>query len=66
MSKEDSQNCWDHIKCPKEIKESCEAYKYDMGGSCFYIHRVIERCPGFNNLGECTDCLWYSKNVYKG
>ena len=37
MKEKEAKNCWEFMKCPKYIKENCEAYKRGLGQRCWQI-----------------------------
>ena len=63
-SKEDeSQNCWEFLKCSKEIRDKCMIYKRKLGGTCWFIIEDIRReCYCYNKYDGCFNCPWYKKN----
>ena len=61
---DEPQNCWEFMKCPKEIRQKCKVYKRDFGKECwFLIKDVTEGCYASKKYGACINCPWYKKNT---
>jgi len=59
--KKDLQNCWEYMKCPKNMRENCESYTEGYGKECWLIAKHnLKRCP--THPDSCFNCLWYKKN----
>ncbi len=54
------KNCWEFMRCPKETREKCNAYKLDSGDDCWFLTNFISKRP--MNKGGCFTCPWFKKN----
>jgi hypothetical protein len=63
--KSSKNNCWDYLKCPKEIKQKCESYKIDLGTECWLVSEEVETgCYGYKKYNSCLKCPFYKiKNL---
>jgi len=53
------KNCWEFMKCPKEIREKCETYKLDSGDDCWFLSDLDNGCLYFKEKGGCINCPWF-------
>ena len=59
--KKDLQNCWEYMKCPKNMRENCEAYTEGYGKECWLIAKHnLKGCS--TQPDSCFNCPWYKKN----
>ena len=64
IKEKEAKNCWEFMKCPKYIKENCEAYKRGLGQRCWQIaENEVKGCNGFNKQYGCSICPWFIKNA---
>jgi hypothetical protein len=60
------QNCWEFWNCPKDVRNHCRAYEYDMGKECWLIASSFYKkgCPKTKDKGLLfciEDCPWFKK-----
>jgi len=53
------KNCWEFIKCSKDIKENCDVYKTESGKECWLLVDVDKGGPAAKC--SCFNCEWYKK-----
>lgn len=55
---ENAENCWEYWGCPKDVRESCDAYKLNFGKKCYLISPDLSPCREtiFKNCWECPWC----------
>ena len=59
--KKDPQNCWEYMKCPKNLRDKCEAYTEGYGKECWLLPKYnLKGCPAHPD--SCFNCPWYKKN----
>jgi len=59
--KKDPQNCWEYMKCPKNLRDKCEAYTEGYGNECWLLPKYnLKGCPAHPD--SCFNCPWYKKN----
>ncbi|MCX6743153.1 MAG: hypothetical protein NT116_02855 [Candidatus Parcubacteria bacterium] len=57
-----SQNCWEFMGCPLNIRDACIVYELDMGKECWFMMLSKKGCPRSKILKNgCFDCAWYKK-----
>jgi len=53
--KKDLQNCWEYMKCPKNMRENCEAYTESYGKECWLMPKYnLRGCPAHPD--SCFNC----------
>jgi hypothetical protein len=63
MNEDIPKNCWEFMKCPKELKNKCEAYKRNLGQECWLVAQDTgTACYGYNKYEGCLNCPWFIKN----
>jgi len=59
-------NCWDYIKCNKEVRYSCPAFTSDRGDACWRVigTKCSEEKVGHASLTRkfkvCKTCTFYT------
>ena len=57
----ETNNCWEFLNCPEDIRNKCEVFKLDSGKECWFLGDG--KCACSNTA--CFDCDWYKKNNSK-
>ena len=63
MNKKESENCWEFMDCPEEVRDNCPAYKLNKGRMCWAVAAYVEKgCPKLKRDFEyCHECPWFKK-----
>ena len=61
-SKSETQNCWEFMKCPEEIRQKCQVYGKSLGREGWLVTKdATTRCFACKKYDSCMDCPWYKK-----
>lgn len=57
------QNCWEFQNCPKGGRDSCPAYKLNLGRRCWEAASIASgsRAEDLSGVEHCRECLWFKK-----
>ncbi len=61
---EETQTCWEFMKCPKETRKKCEIYTLNWGEECWVLASdpIVNGYYFSKKYGNCTNCPWFKKN----
>lgn len=61
---EETQTCWEFMKCPKDIRKECETYKLGFGGECWRLaaDTIVDGYYFYKKYDGCINCPWFKKN----
>ena len=62
LSEKEPENCWEFMKCPKEIREKCDAYILNSGDECWFLSDIKNSCLRRKKGESCLDCPFFKKH----
>ena len=61
IDKDNVKNCWEFMDCPKELRNDCPAFRYNMGNECWFLTKIEHGCPIRGKDEGCVDYPWFLK-----
>ena len=60
---EQTQNCWEIVDCPPDVRMKCRVYHLQGGQDCWFFNDVGVGGPRIKAHIGCLDCPIYKKKL---